>query len=119
MSHSRNPGWEAGNHWVVCDLCGRDFRHDEMLETWDGKIVCKGDFETRHPQDFVRARLDIQAAEGLVRSPPTDYYIFSGSVCTTNVAIAGEAIAGCAVVEVSVNSLTVNIPEGVPEATFG
>jgi hypothetical protein len=30
------------------------------MRTWDGLFVCRDDWETRHPQDFVRGRKDIQ-----------------------------------------------------------
>jgi hypothetical protein len=30
------------------------------MRTWDGLFVCKADWETRHPQDFVRGRKDVQ-----------------------------------------------------------
>jgi hypothetical protein len=30
------------------------------MRTWDGLFVCLADWETRHPQDFVKGRKDIQ-----------------------------------------------------------
>lgn len=30
------------------------------MRTWDGLYVCRADWETRHPQDFVRGRKDVQ-----------------------------------------------------------
>lgn len=56
--HSRNPGYQPGNHWLVCDVCGFDYRFSDMKRRWDGAWVCKKDFEERHPQDFVRGRRD-------------------------------------------------------------
>lgn len=60
---SRNPGWKGGDHWMICDRCGFSYRASQMLQTWDGLWVCEADFETRHPQDFVRGRKDQIAAQ--------------------------------------------------------
>lgn len=49
-----------GDFKRVCDRCGSIFRSSQTLKTWDGLWVCREDFESRHPQDFVRGRKDIQ-----------------------------------------------------------
>ena len=56
--HTKNPGYEPGNHWVQCPLCGLDVRWEHMKKQWDGKWRCADCWEPRHPQDFVRARRD-------------------------------------------------------------
>lgn len=44
------PGaWNA-----ICDICGLRFKSDELQKNWKGQMVCSDDFETRHPQDFIR-----------------------------------------------------------------
>jgi hypothetical protein len=120
--HSRDPGWQSGNHWVVCDLCGCDVRAHEAIETWDHKVVCPSDWEPRHEQDFVRSREDKTTAEGLVRPDPEALFIFFGSVCTTNAALAGFGQAGCATVGVTELGALVG-PSGtispIPPPTFG
>ena len=99
--HSRDPGWEPNNHWVVCDLCGKDVRSFDAMQTWDNKVVCPNDWEPRHEQDFVRGRKDDTAAKGLVRPETGDTFIFFGSICTTNAALADIGQAGCATVGVT------------------
>lgn len=47
-----------GNHNTLCDVCGFQYKASEMLRRWDGVLVCKTDWEPRHPQDFVRSRPD-------------------------------------------------------------
>ena len=94
MSHSENPGYIPGDHWVVCDICGLEYRSSKMRKNYDGLIVCPKDFETRHPQEFVRARKDDLRAKGLVRPEPNITYV--NVTCSTRFAIAGIAIAGCA-----------------------
>ena len=54
----------AGNWLILCDRCGFKRRHDQVVKTWNNLMVCapstgKYCFETRHPQEFVRARPDI------------------------------------------------------------
>lgn len=69
--HSQNPGFVPGDHWVECPVCGFDYRSSEMRRRWDGQWVCKDDWETRHPQDFVRGRADKISADEPVY-PPDD-----------------------------------------------
>ena len=73
--HTSNPGWQRNNHWCVCQICGFDYRRDEMMTTWDGKDVCKYDFESRHPQELVRARKDNQSPVGIHTGQPTDEFV--------------------------------------------
>lgn len=47
-----------GDPWLICDECGLKYRRSEMLKRWDGFMVCKKDYEHRHPQEFVRATTD-------------------------------------------------------------
>lgn len=49
-----------GDFWRICDQCGFRYRASQTLKRWDGLIVCRADFETRHPQDFVRGLVDRQ-----------------------------------------------------------
>lgn len=49
MSYKRGP-WN-----VVCDVCGFEFHSHELHKRWDGLMVCRDDWEPRHPQDFVRS----------------------------------------------------------------
>lgn len=54
----------AGNWLILCDRCGFKRRRDQVVRTWNNLMVCapstgKHCFETRHPQEFVRAKPDI------------------------------------------------------------
>ena len=40
----------------VCDVCGFQFKGSKLRLRWDGALVCNKDFETRHPQDFIKLR---------------------------------------------------------------
>lgn len=52
--HTHSPGFEKGNHWVECDMCGCDVRYQDARMNWKGQLVCGDDWEPRHEQDFVR-----------------------------------------------------------------
>lgn len=39
---------------ATCDRCGRNFKHYELQKEWTGLMVCKDDWEPRHPMDFIR-----------------------------------------------------------------
>ena len=48
----------SGDWNVVCDVCSKKIKASDAKQRWDGLIVCPTDFESRHPQDFVKARTD-------------------------------------------------------------
>ena len=90
MKKARWPGeWK-----VVCDVCGFWYPSGDVKKRWDNLIVCKKDFETRHPQDFLRMRPE-NVTPAFVRSEPIDVFV---SVCTieTQSAYANLATADCA-----------------------
>ncbi len=71
---TRNPGYKAGDNWLICDVCGCTVYSSDALQRWDGMVTCKQDWEPRHEQDFVRARKDRIAAQGLLRPEGEDDY---------------------------------------------
>ena len=48
----------SGDHNITCDVCSKKIKMSEAKLRWDGFLVCKDDYEMRHPQDFVRAKQD-------------------------------------------------------------
>jgi len=63
-----------GDHWKICDVCGFRKRASETSKRWDGLMVCREDWEPRHPQDHVRGRIDRQTVPD-PRSEPADVFI--------------------------------------------
>jgi len=53
-------GWtyDSGQFNLYCDVCKKKIKADEAKHRWDGLIVCPDDWEQRHPQDFVKAKID-------------------------------------------------------------
>jgi len=92
---SYKPGWEPGRWSAICDVCGFRFHSDEIRDRWDGLKVCSKDFETRHPQDFVRARRERITPPWTRPEVQPDSFV---EVCYLwdRSAYAGLASAGCA-----------------------
>ena len=65
--------FEPGQWNGVCQSCGFKFKSSQLRKRWDGLIVCEKDFEHRHPQDFVRARVD-KITVPWTSPPPEDIY---------------------------------------------
>lgn len=63
-----------GDHYKICDVCGFKVRASETKRRWDGMITCLPDWEPRHPQDFVRGKVDKQAVTN-PRPEPEDVFV--------------------------------------------
>lgn len=91
----RNTSWESGKWNALCDVCGFKFKSSDLRKRWDGLMVCDDDWETRHPQDFIRAITD-EYPLPWTRPDPGDTFINSCFVWGLN-GVAGVGTAGCAV----------------------
>lgn len=80
-----NPCYVPGEWNVICDQCGRKYKASKLQRRWDGLMVCQDDWETRHPQDFVRAVKDSPALP-YTRPEPTD-----GAVSVTYISQVTDA----------------------------
>lgn len=49
---------DLGSYNVTCDRCGKKIKNTRARKEWTGLIVCGRCLDERHPQDFVRARVD-------------------------------------------------------------
>ena len=63
----------AGQYHQICDVCGFKFLSSETRIRWDGLLVCPADYETDHPQKYIRVSSDGQSVP-LVRSEPDESY---------------------------------------------
>lgn len=59
MSHI--PRYVRGEWLADCDVCGATRLASELKMRWDGFRVDARCWEPRHPQDFVRGKVDQQA----------------------------------------------------------
>ncbi len=79
---SRANYYKHGDNNVICDVCGAKVKASQTLRRWDQLIVCRDDWEPRHPQDFVRGRRDRQVAP--VSRPESPDYFLSANEVTAN-----------------------------------
>lgn len=65
-----------GDNYVICDICGFQYRRSECRKNWKGQIVCSSDFEHRHPQELIKVRPE----KNNVRDPrPVPEFHFVGT----------------------------------------
>lgn len=66
----------------ICQRCGFKFKSDQITKEWTGLLVCRECFETRHPQDFLRGRAEIQKVP-FTAPEPTDTFVTVNYVAST------------------------------------
>ena len=69
---SRNT-FISGEWNLICDSCSIKYKANKAKQRWDGFIVCPNCYEQRHPQDFVKAKID-KIIVPYIR-PPNDIFI--------------------------------------------
>lgn len=91
MSRNRQiPGdWN-----VITDCCGRKMKFSQVIQQWDGLIVCPEHHDPRHPLDFIKSTHDDQRVP-IARSESTPVYLqdSSGTVSSTNLITNGTFAA--------------------------
>ena len=65
--------WVSGDHLVICDVCGFEFYRSQTRLRWDNLLVCRADFELRHPQDFLRVKPE-KIGVDIARPEQTDVF---------------------------------------------
>lgn len=78
--------YRPGDFWRIDDRTGSKVRSSDTVKQWDGLIVHRDEFEERHPQDFVRGRIDKQRVHD-PRPEPTDNII---GPLTTTISVAAN-----------------------------
>lgn len=101
----RTTWWKSGDWNAICDSCGFKFKASELKKRWDGFMVCEQDFETRHPQDFIRPLPD-QKSLPWTRPEGEDQFITSSGFCTviTRQGVADYGTADCAMADFDVGA---------------
>ena len=66
--------FKKGDWNAVCDVCGFEFKASQLRRRWDNFMVCKDDFEERHPQDFLKSKPDNQSVPW-TRPEGTDQFV--------------------------------------------
>lgn len=88
--------YKSGSWNFICEVCGQQYKAEQMRKRWDGVITCPNDWEPRHPQDFVRGVKD-NPSVSISRPEPPEVYI---SICTIpgRSAVPALATVGCSIV---------------------
>ena len=64
----------SGEFNLTCDRCSKKIKAHQAKHEWTGFIVCCDCYETRHEQDFVRARQD-RISVPFTRPRPVDVFV--------------------------------------------
>lgn len=59
---------------AICDVCGFKFKTHQLKLRWDGLWTCQADWESRHPQDFLRAHKESNNLP-IVKPRPPDVFV--------------------------------------------
>jgi hypothetical protein len=89
--------WFKSGDWnAICDVCGFKHKASELKARWDGLMTCPRCWETRHPQEFLRAIPDQQKLPW-TRPEAVDQFVTLSNGCSVigMQGVAGVGIAGC------------------------
>jgi hypothetical protein len=78
--------FRPGDYRVICDHSGFTVWASDTVKLWNGMRVAKrfaGDEVQRHPQDFVRGRVDDQRVPD-ARPRPDDVFLSPGDVLASS-----------------------------------
>ena len=87
---------KLGDYNCVCDSCGRKFKASTMRKRWDGFLVCKDDFEVKHPQLSLKVHGDKQTVP-IPRPEAEDQFLEFCDIWTSS-PMADFGTADCAYV---------------------
>lgn len=85
--------YAEGSWNATCYQCGFKFKAFQLRKHWQGYYVCASCWEPRQPQDFVRARAEVEAAPWV---QPSTWTAATGCTPQGVSAVPGEAQPGCA-----------------------
>lgn len=117
-------GYRQGDPKAICDQCGREYHLSELRKNYKGLKVCPKDWEPRHPQEL---RRPVRESIGVKDPRPEKAYTCAttntstllsedieaiADCCAFNGAVAGQAVADCAIAG------SVLVRETVPNGTF-
>ena len=92
-------GWtyDSGQFNLYCDVCKRKIKADDAKHRWDGFIVCPDDWESRQPQDFVKAKIDKIMVPFSRPVETYEWVPFTSCNSWTSAPLADQGVADCAI----------------------
>jgi len=87
--------WPGHGIKFSCHRCGFWFPSTEIRKEWTGALVCKKDWEPRHPQTLIKVHGE-KAFPDIVSKDGTDTFV-AGALCdiVTSSAYADLGVADC------------------------
>jgi len=64
----KRRSWRA-----ICDRCGFEYSADKLRLEWTGLRTCSTCWEPRHPQDFIKGKVDKQTPPWTRPEPPDTF----------------------------------------------
>lgn len=97
--------YTKGTWNVHCDVCGFKFKSTEIRKRWDNLMVCEKDWESDHPQKYLRVTSDKQSVP-YVRENSDDVFV---ALCYIYAiaAYADLAEADCAIADLATPSYAI------------
>jgi len=80
--------YRSGGAYGICDECGLQYRLYDLRLRWDKALVCRRDWEPKHPQESVRA---LNERIGIRDARPDTYTHLVFNACTDDPGAAGWA----------------------------
>ena len=97
MSRHQPDYFAKGDYNAICDRCGGKRKASQLRKDWQGFMLCTTCWEPRHPQDYVRAKVERVGVPWSRPQGPQD----APAYCTFNgmTAIADSGTADCAITD--------------------
>lgn len=74
-----NDNFILGDSNAICDVCGFKYKQSQLRKRWDGAMTCDADWESRHPQDMIKARPERNNVKD-ARPEPTHRFLAVGEI---------------------------------------
>lgn len=68
--------FKSGCWNVICMVCGRKLKSNQVKKRWDGLIVCESDYENRNILDFTRVQPEMGAVPWAAPEIVTDQFVW-------------------------------------------
>jgi hypothetical protein len=70
-----------GRHKFICDVDGKEYYSEEKMIRWDGAVVARRNWHSRHPQEFIRAvKEDVSVPNPRPDQPDTFVFVEDTSI---------------------------------------
>ena len=81
--------YRAGDFYLISDRSGKKIRASESRREWNGSIVHKDEYDSRHPQERIRSTRDQQSVKN-PRPRATDSFVGAATTEVNATHAAGE-----------------------------